>query len=155
MGIGWENPANISGKDLACGSTRRVSAVVPKPRQPAWPPRPYQPCVVCISTTTLLLTVRCPLGRASPVVSRWPQAGVLNSQPKSESHLQVPNVSTRTEKSTFLFLPITLMVVFCFPSHTVWKSWINGNSLFAESTVLKLLGVKHFLHYQKCKGMLC
>ena len=26
---------------------------------------------------------------------------------------------------------------------------------FTESTVLKLLGVNHFLHYQKCKGMLC
>ena len=26
---------------------------------------------------------------------------------------------------------------------------------FAESIVLKLLGVNHFLAYQKCKGMLC
>ena len=32
MGIAWENPANISGKGLACGSTRWVSAVDPKPR---------------------------------------------------------------------------------------------------------------------------
>lgn len=45
-------------------------------------------------------------------------------------------------------------MVFCFPSHTVWKSEINVEKEFNKYIiVLKLLAVNHFLYYQKLKGI--
>lgn len=43
-------------------------------------------------------------------------------------------------------------MVFCFPSHTVWKSGINVKKEFNKYIiVLKLLAVNHFLYYQSFK----
>lgn len=55
----------------------------------------------------------------------WPPTGVLNLPSKFKGHLQVPNISIWMENPISLFLPTTLTMVFCFPSHTAWKSWIN------------------------------
>lgn len=83
---------------------------------------------------------------------------VLSSPSKVKGYFQVPNTSIWKENSIFLFLPVTLITVFLlfFPCSLEILNKCQKEFLESINNVilLKLLGMNHFLHYQKLKRII-